>query len=618
MSEALEHGSIGPGTKLGHYIITGKIAQGGMGTVYKALEPTLERYVAIKVLRSDFAQDTGYISCFEEEARAVAALRHPNIVPIYFIGVEQPIAYFAMAYIEGETFDDWIDADRRFTTHDALWFMTQAVAALQCACDSNLVHLDIKPANFLIDSNSTVMLTDFGLAQRTTAQAVSDDKNREAFGTPAYVSPEQITREPTDHRTDIYSLGATLYHLLVGRPPFFGESVQDIIWGHLEKPFPAETAQSAGVAPGWIYLLKKMMERNPEDRFQDYNELGAALDQVDTFTYETVKLVAPAAQPIVTPRSNAKPETLYGLMQDSASGWYTKARNADVSQITRAKVLDGLKERKDPLRVDAMVGTLADLANAADGDPDDMLDAFEKLPGFWEAAYALAVFMEPPEKDEELVAQDVLATLGLPRARQLALAYFALRFEWKESREFNWTPLWNHLLATGSIMDFMYDALDLKRSGLEFATGFMHGLGKLILSELFPYSYFRCLDLCIKQKRPLHELERDMLGITSGNMLSIWTSEKGFPGGLSDVFTWFETPEEIKKKSVLSHALVSANHLSKRLGIGYSGDVCLDPRPWEELPSTTYIWELRRNRDYSYEDFTEGFLEQFRQFPDLI
>lgn len=616
MSEQLDHSNIGQGTKLGHYIITEKIAQGGMGTVYKALEPALERYVAIKILRSDFAEDSGYIACFEEEARAVAALRHPNIVPIYFIGVEESIAYFAMAYIEGDTFDDWIDSNRRFTPQEALWFMTQAVAALKCASDSNIAHLDIKPANFLIDANSTVMLTDFGLARRTT-QEVSGDKNREAFGTPAYVSPEQITREPTDRRTDIYSLGATLFHLLVGKSPFAGETIEDIIWGHLEKPFPTELAQEAGVPSGWIYLLKKMMERNPDDRFQDYDELSLALGQVDTFFYETVKIEAPKAKPIVTPRSGDKKETLYGLMNERASSWYSDARSADVSSITRAKVLEDLKERRDPLRVDALEHTLADLANGAAGQYDDMIVAFEKVPGFWEAAYSLAVFMEPLEGEEVLSPDDVLEILGLTRARQLALAHFTLKFEWKEPREFNWKPHWNHLLAVGCIMDFMYDALDLKRSGLEFATGFMHGLGKYILSEIYPYSYFRCLDQCIKQERPLHELEMEMLGITSGNMLGIWSAEKGFPGGLSDVFTRFESPENLKKKSVLSHALVSANHLSKLNGIGYSGDVCLDPRPWDELPSTTYIWELRRNRDYSYEDFTQGFLEQFGQFPDL-
>jgi len=616
MTAQLEHHNIGPGTHIGHYIVTEKIAQGGMGTVYKALEPALERYVAIKVLRSDFAKDSSYIACFEEEARAVAALRHPNIVPIYFIGVEQGIAYFAMAYIEGENLDNWIDSERRMTPQEALWFMSQAVAALQCASDSNIVHLDIKPANFLLDSNSTIMLTDFGLARRTNEEWTVGE-NREAFGTPAYVSPEQITREPTDLRTDIYSLGATLYHLLVGRAPFDGDTIEDIVWGHLEQPFPDQAAQDAGVPSGWIYLIKKMMERSPADRFQNYADLMTALGQVDTFSYETVRLVPPDAKPLVKPRGQATPESLYGLLRQSGSMWQSDTMSMDQTNLNRAKVLDSLKERAEPLRLDAMTATLQDMANNAEGEREDMLDAFEKLPGFFDGANQLAVFMEPPEQGTEHHPEDVLDILGLTRTRQLALTFFALKYEYKPARQFDWTPLWNHLIATGCIMDFMYDALDLKRSGLEYITGFMHGFGKLILAELYPYTYFHCLETGIKQQQPLHQVERDLMGISSGEILSLWCAQNGFPGGLCDVFNWFETPEEIKKKSVLSHALVSANHLSKLHGIGYSGDLCLDPRPWDELPSNTYIWELRRNRDYSYEDFTQGFLEQFQHFPDL-
>ncbi|MEM1057745.1 MAG: protein kinase [Verrucomicrobiota bacterium] len=614
MSTPLEHHNIGPGTHLGHYIITEKIAQGGMGTVYKALEPALERYVAIKVLRADFAEDRAYIASFEEEARAVAALRHPNIVPIYFIGVERSVAYFAMAYIEGENLDNWIDAKRRMTTQEGLWFMTQAVAALQCAGQSGIVHLDIKPANFLLDSNSTIMLTDFGLARRTS-QEMTEEEKRDAFGTPAYVSPEQITREPTDQRTDIYSLGATLYHLLVGHAPFEGETIEDIIWGHLEKPFPEQRAQVAGVPMGWTYLIKKMMERNPADRFQTYEELLEALGQVDSFIYETVRIEAPEAQPIVLPRSGEAPETLYGILRKSAATWRADTQKTDQTDMSRAKVLDSLKDQS--VQVGTMTSTLLDLTVPSDGETDDMLDAFQKLPGLLDATRALANFMEPPKSEKTHEPSDILEILSLRRARQFALVYFALNFECKPFRQFNWKPLWNHLFTTGCIMDFMYDALDLKRSGLEFATGFMHGLGKLILAELYPYTYFHCLDSCIKHQRPLAEVEKDLMGITSGELLSIWCAQQGFPSAMCDVFTGFETPEEIKKKSVLSHALVSAIHLSKLHGIGYSGDLCLDPRPWDELPSTTYIWELRRNREYTYEDFTQGFLEQFRQFPDL-
>src|SRR5271155_5311525 len=216
MSRPLQLEDLVSGTHLGHYVITDKIAQGGMGTVFKALEPALERYVAIKVLRPEYASNASYVQYFQEEARAVAALRHPNIVPIFFIGKEGNVVFFSMAYIDGETFDDWIEDKRWFNEERAKWFLSHAIAALHSAHKANIVHLDIKPANFLVDRGNNIMLTDFGLAERIV-KGSSDTAQREAFGTPAYVSPEQITRGKTDQRTDIYSLGATLFHLFTGR-----------------------------------------------------------------------------------------------------------------------------------------------------------------------------------------------------------------------------------------------------------------------------------------------------------------------------------------------------------------------------------------------------------------
>src|SRR6202050_911547 len=205
MPNPLELSDLVPGTHLGHYVITDKIAQGGMGTVFKALEPALERYVAIKVLRPEYASNANYVQYFQEEARAVAALRHPNIMPIFFIGQEGNVVFFSMAYIEGETFDDWIDTKRWFNEEQARWFLSHAVAALHSAHKANIVHLDIKPANFLVDRANNIMLTDFGLAQKIVKDA-GEAGEREAFRTPAYGSPEQISRGPTDQRTDIYSL----------------------------------------------------------------------------------------------------------------------------------------------------------------------------------------------------------------------------------------------------------------------------------------------------------------------------------------------------------------------------------------------------------------------------
>jgi serine/threonine protein kinase len=225
-----------------------------------------------------------------------------------------------MAYIEGETFDDYIETKRWFDAEHAKWFLSHAIAALHSAHKANIVHLDIKPANFLIDRGNNIMLTDFGLAEKIVKD-VGEKSQREAFGTPAYVSPEQITRSPTDQRTDIYSLGATLFHLMTGHPPFNGSTVEDIVWAHLEKPFPSEVAHEANVPIGWIHLLKKMMERSPDDRFADYRELRVALENVNSFRYETGPIEAALPpKPLSKPRTGQSSQSLHGLLAGGEGG----------------------------------------------------------------------------------------------------------------------------------------------------------------------------------------------------------------------------------------------------------------------------------------------------------
>jgi serine/threonine protein kinase len=618
MHKPISYEEIVPGAHLGHYIISERIANGGMGTVFKAMEPALERYVAIKVLLPQYAQNPDYAQYFQEEARAVAALRHPNIVPIYFIGVENEIAFFAMAYIDGETFDDWIESNRRFTPENALWFMNQSVAALEAASAANIVHLDIKPANFLIDSTGTIMLTDFGLAQRINKQ-VADEEEREAFGTPAYVSPEQIRREKTDQRTDIYSLGASLFHLMVGVAPYDGDKVEDIVWGHLEKPFPVELAEKAHLSTGWIYLLKKMLEKSPVDRFQNYAELREALANVDRFRYETQPLEAPKSKPLVTPRSGANPNMLFGILRASSASWSTGSSSASTTiEVNRDRLLDNYRSRAKPLRIEKMVGTLKELCHAAEGDVDDLLDAFEKVPGFKDAAAAVAQFMAMSSGEPVQDGMAILEVLGLTRARTLALTFFMLNFEYSEPSNFDWRPLWQHQISVGLIIDFMYDALELQRTGMEYAAGLTHDIGKLVLSELYPFVYFSIMDAAIKTEKPLIKYEKDLLGITHGEMGQIWLTDRGFPSALADIAKIHDTPEITLRKSLLAHALISANHLCQLLGIGYSGNYVLDPRPWEDLPSTYAIWEARHRRDYTFDSFTQDFLTQFQNFPDLV
>lgn len=260
-----------PGTHLAHYIIMRHLARGGMGDVYQAYEAALGRHVAIKVLRDDMAADEEFKRLFNSEAKSLASIRHPNIIPIYYIGEEKGLLFFSMSYIQGKSLAAWIDVKRRFNFRRAAWFMSQAVSALSAALRENIIHLDIKPENFLVDNTNTILLTDFGLAQQ--AGSISSSGDEMLIGTPYYISPEQIQGDATDCRTDIYSLGATLHHLMTGKPLFQGDKLDDLLVQHLKTPYPEDFAEAMGVPEEWIQILKKMTRTRPQDRYRDYDEL---------------------------------------------------------------------------------------------------------------------------------------------------------------------------------------------------------------------------------------------------------------------------------------------------------------------------------------------------------
>ncbi len=623
MARALELSDLVAGTHLGHYVITDRIAQGGMGTVFKALEPALERYVAIKVLRPEYAANDNYVQYFQDEARAVAALRHPNIIPIFYIGKEGNVVFFSMSYIEGETFETWIDQKRWFTEEHAKWFLSHAVAALHSAHKANIVHLDIKPANFLIDRGNNIMLTDFGLAQKIVKDA-EEAGEREAFGTPAYVSPEQISRGPTDQRTDIYSLGATLFHLMTGKQPFDGPTIEDIIWGHLEKPFPVEICREANIPTGWIHLIRRMMERAPDDRFKDYRELRDALENVHSYRHETTQIETPQEQKAVCqPRTGANTQTLHGLLAPAKQQWSVSETRAGAAlHISRKQLDEAMKAKMDPLAVHVLINTMRDLCAPREEDPDALAEVMEKVPGYEGAVRALVNFMINPNGDdpaaETMSAHEALETLGLERARNLAITFFALNYENPKTPTFDWTPLWRHQIATGVVMDFIYDALDLKRTGLEYVVGAFHDIGKIILAEMFPFAYFTVMNRSLQGPHSLALCEREMFETDHAQIGAEWLRNNDFPGAFVDAVAQHEMPARISRRAVLPNALVSINHLVRQLGIGYSGNSLLDARPWEELPATQAIWHARGNRNYEYEDFATDILNQFGAFPDLL
>lgn len=303
---------LAPGVDLGHYEIVDKISQGGMGIVFKANEPTLNRLVALKVLFSRYASDAQYVRSFQEEAQLVASLRHPNIIPIYYIGQVGEVVFYSMAYIPNPSMEEWIQKGHRFDLREVKWFLSHACSALECATKAGLIHLDIKPSNFLMDQNGTLLLTDFGLAKSITGSKGVIDQ--ELYGTPSYVAPERILERTLDHRTDIYSLGATLFHFVVGEPAYDSEKIEEILSAHIKEKFPEEKAVAAGVPQPLIDLLRKMMEKDPARRFQSYSEILSAVSSLENFHYKPAIPLSLKEMEYSVPEPYAAIQTFSGLL----------------------------------------------------------------------------------------------------------------------------------------------------------------------------------------------------------------------------------------------------------------------------------------------------------------
>jgi predicted Ser/Thr protein kinase/outer membrane biosynthesis protein TonB len=280
------------GKELGRCLIQRKLGQGGMGAVYLAQHPGLNRAVAIKVLPGDLAGTPEFRERFIREARLAARLEHPNVVQVHDVGHEQGYHYIAMQYVEGKSLDAWLKERKKLTAGEALSMTKRIAAALSAASKLGIVHRDIKPHNILISKDGVVKVADFGLAK-------DEDANRSisepgvVMGTPYYMSPEQAKGENVDHRSDLYSLGATLYHMLTGKRLFDGGgSPVSIVMKQAgdEQPVPARQLEPSIPEPVDAFL-SKLLQKNPANRFQSADEVIRALDGLK----HPAATIAPAA-----------------------------------------------------------------------------------------------------------------------------------------------------------------------------------------------------------------------------------------------------------------------------------------------------------------------------------
>ncbi len=264
------------------YQLLGKLGKGAMATVYKGKQLSLDRIVAVKVLPKRSSDNPEFVERFYKEGRAAARLSHNNIVQAIDVG-SSPDGYhfFVMEYVEGKTLYDLMQEGHKFEEDEALEVAIQITDALAHAHQRGLIHRDVKPKNILLTPQGVAKLTDLGLARATDDKEAAESEAGKAYGTPYYISPEQIRGDvDIDFRTDVYSLGATLYHLVTGRPPFDGETPSAVMHKHLKQPLtPADhlnTELSAGIGE----IIDVAMAKNRDERYGSTEDLLKDLQAV--------------------------------------------------------------------------------------------------------------------------------------------------------------------------------------------------------------------------------------------------------------------------------------------------------------------------------------------------
>jgi serine/threonine protein kinase len=250
------------------------IASGGMGTVYRAFDLTLEREVAVKLMKRELADDSNALESFYREARAAAALNHTNIIHIYTFDEHEGQLYLVMELADRGSLDSRIEQDGRLPELQVLDIGTKVASALDTALKHNLLHRDIKPGNILFNAEGEPKLVDFGLARTAEAETEYDSA---IWGTPYYIAPEKIKREREDFLSDMYSLAGTLYHALTGHVPFEAPTVEEVVAAHVQTPLTPPNQVVPAITQPTSDTLLVAMAKNPADRYQSYDELVMAL-----------------------------------------------------------------------------------------------------------------------------------------------------------------------------------------------------------------------------------------------------------------------------------------------------------------------------------------------------
>ena len=289
------------------YEIIQQIGVGGMAKVYKAKDRLLDRFVAIKVLKEQYAEDDEFLKKFNNEAQSAAKLNHINIVNVYDIGQDlyegKKIYYIVMEYVEGETLKDLIDSEGQLSNHDIIDYSVQIAQALKSAHNSGIIHRDIKPQNILIDKYGLAKVTDFGIARVSSNATITYTSS--ILGTVHYISPEQAKGKIVDEKSDLYSLGAVMYEMATGKVPFDADNSVGIAVMHIQDKAKPAKELNTNLSDHLNYIIMKLLEKEPANRFLNASDLIDSLENPQVNDYDK-SMEETAKIPIVVPNKEQK------------------------------------------------------------------------------------------------------------------------------------------------------------------------------------------------------------------------------------------------------------------------------------------------------------------------
>jgi len=307
--------------KIPGYKVLGKLGAGAMATVFKAQQLSLDRTVAIKILPKKFTSNPQFIERFYAEGRAAAQLNHPNIVQAFDVGKAGEFHYFVMEYVDGRTVYDDIVKHKRYPETEAINVVIQVAEALQHAHEKGLIHRDVKPKNIMIAKEGIAKLADMGLARAITDKEAAEAEAGKAFGTPYYISPEQIRGDKNvGPAADIYSLGATLYHMVTGSVPFEGKNPSAVMHKHLKAELAPPDHVNPRLSAGISQIIEMMMAKNPSKRYQSCKDLLIDLRAVRDGQSPIIAQQDMLAQTDLAALSAAEVEASGEIQEDTSRG----------------------------------------------------------------------------------------------------------------------------------------------------------------------------------------------------------------------------------------------------------------------------------------------------------